>query len=162
MTIEDVVTNLEHHESGRVPYSKPEGELVVGTLAVGRKPFGYPWPENKWWVYFRTKRESYDVLLFDSESEACANFLRKVLRDQDLKSRFGRMSKSDLMVELDGSGIDSDFYSLDGNDSGDVYVLDRLPRRKLDGLILASVEAVGKLQSLRLNRPPVSICWIDA
>lgn len=127
MTVADVSVKLERQDDGPIPYSMPEGELVVGILAVGRKPFGYPWPESKWCVYFRTQRESYDVLLFDSEAEACANFLQKVLRDHDLKIRYGRMSKSDLKFELDRSGIDPHFYSLDGCDSGDVYVLDTLP-----------------------------------
>lgn len=118
---------LEQGEHEAIPYSRPDGELVVGTLAVGRKPFGYDWPDGKWCVYFRTKRESYDVLLFDSESEACANFLEKVLRDRDLKRRYGAMSKSDLKSELDRSGIDPSFYSLNGKDTGDVYVIDKLP-----------------------------------
>lgn len=126
MTIADVLATLEQQENGPIPYSLPEGELVVGSLAVGRKPFGYPWPDNKWCVYFRTKRESYDVLLFDSESEACENFLHKVFRDNDLRVRYGAMSKADLGIELGRSGIDPRSYSLDGSDSGDVYVLDRL------------------------------------
>ena len=46
MTITDVLATLEQQENGPILCSMPEGELVVGSLAVGRKPFGYPWPEN--------------------------------------------------------------------------------------------------------------------
>jgi hypothetical protein len=127
VTVADVSVKLERLDDGPISYSMPEGELVVGILALGRKPFGYPWPDNKWCVYFRTKRESYDVLLFNSEAEACENFLGKVLRDDGLRKRYGAMNKADLEIELNRSEIDPRSYSLDGMDCGDLYVLDENP-----------------------------------
>jgi hypothetical protein len=140
MNIADVVRELEQHDGGPIPYSVEHGELVVGHLAVGKKPFGLEvgrktfglvWPDGKWGVYFCTKNESFGFSVFDVEDAACENFLEKVLRDCDLRRRYGRMNKADLKIELDRAGINPNYYNLEGKDyPGDQYVLDKRPDGK--------------------------------
>jgi hypothetical protein len=130
MRVADVIDELGRKDRGPIAYSVCSGELTVGNLAVGRKPFGYDWPDGKWCVYFCTKRESYDVLLFDSESEACENFLSKVLRESELRRRYGKITKSDVKIELDQAGVDPGSYSLNGSNCGDFYVLEGRPDGK--------------------------------
>lgn len=125
MKLDDVIRELEKSEGGPIPYTKTrDEELAVGPLMLGRKPFGYDWPDGKWCVYFCTKRESYDVLLFDNESAAAENFLRKVLYNRDLIEKYGKFTRADLKRELDDAGIDPREYSLNGVEFADQYVLD--------------------------------------
>jgi hypothetical protein len=126
MRVDDVIRALEKSDGGPIPYTKTkDGELLVGHLALSRKPFGYEWPDGKWCVYFRSKRESYDVLLFDNESAASDNFLRKVHCNRDLIKKYGSFTKIELKRELDSAGVDQREYSLNGIEFADQYVLDR-------------------------------------
>jgi hypothetical protein len=135
LNIADIVRELEQHTGGPTPYIGGRGELVVGNLAVGNRPFGLDvgrepfnlvWPEGKWGVYFCTKSESFGFNLFDTESAACESFLKKVLHNCALRRRYGRMTRADLKIELDRAGIDSRSYNLEGDDyPGDQYVLDK-------------------------------------
>lgn len=124
MTVRDVIQALESDEGGPISYTYTGDELAAGNLALSRKPFGYDWPDGKWCVYFRTKRERYDVLLFDSESAASGNFLKKVLYNRDLLKKHKNFSLTDLKYELDSAGVSPREYSLHGIDVADQYVLD--------------------------------------
>lgn len=126
MNVDGVIHALEETGGGPIPYTKTrDDELVVGLLALSRKPFGYEWPDGKWCVYFRTEREAYDVLLFDNEAAAAENYLRKVLYNRDLLEKYGDFTKADLKRELDSAGVDQREYSLNGIEFADQYVLDR-------------------------------------
>ena len=53
-----IIRALESADGGPIPYTKTrDEELVVGHLALSRKPFGYERSDGKWCVYFRTKLE---------------------------------------------------------------------------------------------------------
>jgi hypothetical protein len=123
-TVDEVIRALENAEGGPIAYTNASDELVVGNLALSRKPFGYDWPDGKWCVYFRTSRECFDVLLFDNESAASDNFLKKVLFNRDLTKKRRNLTRADVKQELDIAGVDPREYSLNGIDYADQYVLD--------------------------------------
>jgi hypothetical protein len=123
-TVDEVIRALVNAEGGPIAYTHASDELLVGNLALSRKPFGYDWPDGKWCVYFRTRRECFDVLLFDNESAASENFLRKVLYNRDLTKRHGNFTRADAKQQLDIAGVDPREYSLNGSDFADQYVLD--------------------------------------
>lgn len=75
-------------------------------------------------VYFRTRLECFDVLLFDNESAASDNFLKKVLYNRDLTKKHRNFTRADVKQELDIAGVDPQEYSLNGIDFADQYVLD--------------------------------------
>lgn len=125
MNVAEVVRTLESADDGPIPYTQTrDEELVVGHLALSRKPFGYEWPDGKWCVYFRTKLECFDVLLFDNESAASDNFLAKVFFNCELIKKYGDFTRADLKRELDRAGVHASAYSLNGVDFADQYVLD--------------------------------------
>ena len=104
MNVAEVMRALESADGGPIPYTKTrDEELVVGQLALSRKPFGYEWPDSKWCVYFRTKQECFDVLLFDNESAASENFLKTVFSNCALIKKYGDFTRADLKRELDGA-----------------------------------------------------------
>lgn len=102
-------------------------ELTVDFLAISRHPFGVDWPEGKWCVYFNTSDQRFDVSVFDTESTACETFLARMLKRLQLKHQYGRMTRKELMIELEKNNIQPAWYLIDGStDIGDELVLSQI------------------------------------